>query len=210
MRPEEILAWVKAERLSFADFLETLDEHEWDADSLCAGWTVRHVAAHTTMSTRQTLFMTIKGTIRARGDWDRMERELAWERAAMFEPAEIIAQIRETAGSARRAPGAGRLDPLVDFLVHGQDVARPLGRSRQMPVEQAAVALGQVVGSVFYGAGKRLRGTRIIATDCAYAHGDGPHELRGPVGDLLLVATGRPAGLAALEGPGVARVAAAL
>jgi hypothetical protein len=40
--------------------------------------------------------------------------------------------------------------------------------------------------------------------------GDGDREVRGPAGELLLVATGRPAGLAALEGPGVEDAAARL
>lgn len=210
MRPDEILTWVTAERLGFADFLESLDEPEWRAESLCSGWTVHDVAAHMTMSTRTTLPIMIKGMIRARGDWNRMEADMARERAAVFAPAELIAQIRETAASHRRSPGAGVLDPLVDVLVHGQDIARPLGRTREMPVEQTIASIGHVLPSRFYGNRTRLRGTRLVATDCEWSAGEGPHEVRGPVGDLLLIATGRPAGLAALEGTGVERLAAVL
>lgn len=210
MHADDILAWTRAERLSLADFLDSLDDHEWAADSLCPGWTVHDVAAHLTLSTRTTLLVVIKGAIRARGDVNRMFADLARERAARFGRAELVAQLRETAGSARRTPGAGRLDPLVDALVHGQDIARPLGRTREMPVEQTVAALDHVRNSRFYGAGERLRDLRLTATDCAWSAGDGPHHVEGPVGDLLLVATGRATGLAGLAGPGVERIAAAL
>ena len=42
--------------------------------------------------------------------------------------------------------------------------------------------------------------------DSGWTHGEGA-ELRGPDVDLLLVASGRPAGLGALAGPGVDVVA---
>lgn len=210
MDRDEILAWVKAERLSLADFLDDLDDHEWQAASLCPGWTVHDVAAHLTLSTRATLLGTIKGMIRARGDWNRMEADLARERAVRFGPGELIAQLRETAGSARRAPLSSPLDPLVDVLVHGQDVARPLGRKRETPAEQTVAALEHVLASRFYGARKRLLGTRLVATDQEWSAGEGPDEVRGPAGELLLLATGRAAGLAGVSGPGAERIAAAL
>lgn len=210
MDRDEILAWVKAERLSLADFLDDLGDHEWQAASLCPGWTMHDVAAHLTLSTRSTLLGTIKGAIRARGDFNRMVADEARERAARFAPAELVAQFRETAGSARRSPGSGPLDPLADALVHGQDIARPLGRVRAMPAEPTIAALDHILASPFYGARKRFRGTRLTATDLDWSAGEGPDEARGPAADLLLLATGRAAGLAGLSGPGAERIAAAM
>ncbi|MYS85526.1 maleylpyruvate isomerase family mycothiol-dependent enzyme [Embleya scabrispora] len=210
MDRDQTLAWVRAERLSLADLFDDLDEKEWAAASLCGEWTVREVAAHLTTSTRTTLWGMIKGAIRARGDFDRMVADEARELAVRFTPAELVAQLRETAGSARRAPMAARLDPLADALVHGQDVARPLGRVRRMPVEPALAALGHVLNSPFYGARKRFRGTRLVADDAQWSAGKGPDEVRGPVADLLLLATGRPAGLGTLSGSGLERIKATL
>ncbi|GIH77378.1 maleylpyruvate isomerase family mycothiol-dependent enzyme [Planobispora longispora] len=210
MDKNTIMDWLTAERLSLADFLDELEPHEWEADSLCPGWTVHDVAAHLTLSTRTTLLGTITGMIRARGDWDRMTAAEARRRAARYRPAELIEQVRATAGSAHRAPGAGPLDPLVDALVHGQDIARPLGRVREMPARQAAAALDHVRDSLFYGARRRFKGMRLIATDLDWSAGGGPDEIRGPVGDLLLLATGRAAGLAGLSGRGAERIAATL
>ncbi|MBB4907109.1 maleylpyruvate isomerase family mycothiol-dependent enzyme [Actinophytocola algeriensis] len=205
-----ILDWTRDERLSLADLFDSLTDHEWQAPSLCDGWTVLHVAAHMTMSTRTTGFVMFTGMLKAMGDFDRMVDNFARDRVARFSRQELIAQLRETAGSARRTPGAAPLDPLVDAIVHGQDVARPLGVARPMPVEQTTAALEHVRTSRFYGARKRFTGVRLVATDCDWSAGDGPRELRGPVGDLLLVATGRPAGLATLTGSGVGLVTAAL
>ncbi|MEU4703246.1 maleylpyruvate isomerase family mycothiol-dependent enzyme [Nonomuraea dietziae] len=69
MDRDKTFSWLKAERLSLADFLDDLGAHEWETDSLCPGWTVHDVAAHLTMSTRSTLLGTIGGVIRARGDF---------------------------------------------------------------------------------------------------------------------------------------------
>lgn len=137
----EVLRWVEAERLSFADLLDDLADDEWGKDSLCAGWTVLDVAAHLTLSTRTTLGMVVWGAIKARGSFDRMEADLARKRATQFTRAELIEQIRATAGSDRHTPGSSLLDCLLDALVHGQDIARPLGRPRPMPLEPAIAAL---------------------------------------------------------------------
>jgi hypothetical protein len=48
---------------------------------------------------------------------------------------------------------------------------------------------------------------RWVATDHAWSHGDG-EEVRGAIADLALSASGRPARLDQLEGPGVAAVRA--
>ncbi|OPC83851.1 hypothetical protein B4N89_25555 [Embleya scabrispora] len=210
MDRDRILAWVRDERLGLADFLDDLGPDDWGVTSLCSDWTMHELAAHLTTSTRTTAMGMIRGAIRARGDFDRMTSDEARALAVRFSPAELIGRLRETAGSARRAPLTSPLDPLVDALVHGQDVARPLGRSREMPTEQAVAAVGHVLASPFYGARKRCRGTRLVATDADWSAGNGPDVVRGPVAELLLLATGRPAGLAAVTGPGRARIASAL
>ncbi|MEV6286867.1 maleylpyruvate isomerase family mycothiol-dependent enzyme [Kribbella sp. NPDC051770] len=210
MDDRAVLALTTAERLSLADFFESLSAAEWRADSLCAGWTVHDVAAHLTLSTRTTLGMVVRGAIRARGSFDRMELTFATERAARYSPAELVTQLRGTAASAHRTLGAGIVDPLLDALVHGQDVARPLGRVREMPAEAAVIALEHVLKSKFYGAQKRLRNTRLVATDYPWSGGSGALELRGSLADLILTATGRPAGLAALYGSALPSVTSAL
>jgi hypothetical protein len=114
-----------------------------------------------------------------------MTAELTRQRAARFTPTELIAQLRESAGATRRAPRAGPLDPLVDIIVRGQNIARPLGRSWQSPTGRVVVALDHVLETSFYGARKRLQGTRLTATDADWTHGHGHDGVRGSITDLL-------------------------
>ncbi|MCZ2858684.1 maleylpyruvate isomerase family mycothiol-dependent enzyme [Blastococcus sp. VKM Ac-2987] len=206
-----LLAHVAAERHDLCDYLETLDDRDWQVRSLCPAWTVHDLLAHLTLSHRQTLRATLAHVVLARGDLDRAEAEWAHELSAEHSPAELIALLRETAAVDHRVPLSGPLDPLTDVLVHGQDIARPLGHRREMRPDRALPALRHVWSNGFYGRpGKRFAGLRMVATDADWSAGtDGP-EVRGAVGDLLLLATGRAAGLDGLSGPGVGAAAGVL
>ena len=198
------LADVAAERLDLCDFLETLDDRDWQVRSLCAEWTVHDVLAHLTLSHRQTLRATLAHAVLARGSFDAAEAMWAQEIAAEHTPAELIALLRSTAAVDHRVPLSGPLDPLTDVLVHWQDIARPLGHRREMQPDRVRPALEHVWTSGFYGRAARVfAGLRVVATDADWTNGDGGPEVRGPIGDLLLLATGRPAGLDALVGPGL-------
>jgi uncharacterized protein (TIGR03083 family) len=203
---DAIDAAVRAERLRLCDFLKGLEDAEWDAQSLCSAWTVREVVAHLTTTTRTTVPFVVKAAIKARGSFDRMEADVACERAARFTPTELVGQLRESAESSRRTPGSGPMDPLMDLLVHGQDIARPLGRRYPMPTEVAVPALAYVAANRFLGGPRRLAGLEFAATDASWSSGEGP-RVDGTVDNLLLVASGRAAGLAHLTGPGVDRLA---
>ncbi|WP_433465112.1 maleylpyruvate isomerase family mycothiol-dependent enzyme [Spirillospora sp. CA-128828] len=206
---DEVADAVKAERRRLSDYLENLDDEAWTVQSLCDVWTVREVVAHLTISTRATIGSVIGPAIRARGDFDRMTARMARDRAARFTPAELIQQLRESAESSRRMPGSGPMDPLMDLLVHGQDIARPLERRHEMPVELAVPALAYVAGSRFHGGPKRLAGLELIATDADWSWGRGL-RVRGSAEDLLLAAAGRPVALAHLTGPGTDLLAESL
>jgi uncharacterized protein (TIGR03083 family) len=132
-----------------------------------------------------------------------MTADTARAHARSFAPPALIGQLRDTAGSSRRAPMSSPLDPLTDILVHGQDIARPLGRSHPIPPDHAVPALSHAVASRWYGGAKRFRQVALVATDADWSAGAGVDEARGTAGDLLLVATGRRAGLDGLSGPGV-------
>ena len=75
-----------------------------------------------------------------------------------------------------------------------------------MAAPRAVPALQHAATSRFYGARKRFRGIRLTATDADWTLGDGSLQVHGPVSDLLLVATGRPAGLQNLTGDGLPTV----
>lgn len=200
---------VSAERRRLADHVAELSDEQWSTASLCAAWTVRDVVAHLTSTTRTGVLRIARAAVRARGSFDRMEIDLAAERAAAHATPELVAQLRKSAETNRRFPGSTPLDPLMDLVVHGQDIARPLGRRYVSPPEAVAASLTHVATTSFLGGPKRLAGLRLVSTDTGWSLGDGPEVSGGDI-DLLLVASGRPSGLAALAGPGLATLTARL
>jgi uncharacterized protein (TIGR03083 family) len=197
---------VSAERRRLADHVADLTDGQWATPSLCSAWTVRDVVAHLTLTTRITVPRLLRAAVRARGSFDRMEVDLAAERAAAYTTAELVTQLRESADSTRRMPGSGPMDPLMDLVIHAQDIARPLGRHYASPPEVVAACLAYVAVNKFMGGPRRLSGVRLVSAETGWTFGEGA-ELRGSDVDLLLVAAGRRAGLDALDGPGSALVA---
>ena len=209
MEPDEIESAVRSERLNLCDYLDGLTEPQWATQSLCSAWTVREVAAHLTVTTRATIPFVIRSAIKARGSFDRMTANVARDRAAQFATADLVQQLRDSADSSRRIVGSGPMDPLMDMLIHGQDIARPLNRPRAMGTDVALAALEYVAPNRFLGGLKRVGGLELVATDAEWSTGEGP-TVRGTAEDLLLVAAGRTAALPHLTGPGVDALTARL
>jgi uncharacterized protein (TIGR03083 family) len=204
-----VWAAVGAERAGLADLLHDLADDEWAQPSLCTGWRVRDVAAHVTLATARVRDVAVPA-LKARGNFDRMVHDTAVDRAAAPTP-ELVAAVRAMVGSRRTAPGVTHLEPLIDVLVHGQDIAVPLGRARPMPIAAAAAAATRVWTmrwpfTVAFDARRRLAGLRLEADDAEWAAGDGD-RVDGPIEALLLLLTGRVAAARdRLRGPGVARL----
>ena len=204
---DDVWRSIDSERLSLADLLGDLSPAEWETPSLCAGWLVQDVAVHLTqahMGYRDALV----GAVRARGSFDRMIRDAAL-RTGPLPPEECSRRIRAMAGSRRTAPFLTPLEPLIDVLVHGQDIAVPLGRERPVPPVPAAAAAQRAWDMSFpFRARKRLAGLRLRATDSDLVLGGGA-PVEGTTGDLLLLVTGRTATVHRLSGEGVQRLLAA-
>ena len=199
----EVLHMVQAERRDLCDWLVGIDDEHWDAASLCDGWTVRDVVSHLTLSTRETRGDFVRGMIRNAGSFDRMNRMRACDRARRFAPAVLVDQLRVSAVSEEVSFGSSFRDALIDVVVHGQDIARAIGRGRSSPPERVVVALEHALASRWYGARKRLSHATLHATDTGWTGGDGRKHISGPAIELLLVATGRPIGVDGLTGNGV-------
>jgi uncharacterized protein (TIGR03083 family) len=206
---DAVWAAIDHERLGLADLLDDLAPAEWEQPSLCAGWRVRDVAAHLALAQTGAGRAAVD-LLRARGSLQRMIHDTAVRHAGV--PTEqLTAQIRGMAGSRRTAPGVTPLEPLLDVLVHGQDIAVPLGRPRTVPIAAAATAATRVWGmpwpmSSTFSPRRRLAGLRLVATDAHWAVGDGD-PVEGPIQALLMVLTGRTAAVRdELSGPGAARL----
>ncbi|MDT5188579.1 MAG: hypothetical protein QOI28_830 [Mycobacterium sp.] len=190
------------ERIEFADFLTGLTPEQWDAPTLCTGWRVRDVAAHVVsfegMTPRELTARFLKGRLQM----DRING-LGVGDLADRSPEQLIALLRDNAEPRGMGAGFGGRVALTDNMIHQQDIRRPLGLARTIPVERLCAALDFVRYSPTIRGAWRVRGVRLIATDVDWSHGKGP-EVRGPGEALLMVMAGRPDALRDLDGPGLA------
>lgn len=204
MNPDSQWLAIETERRSLADLLDTLSAEQWESRSLCVEWRVRDVAAHVAMTPRApTLSTTITGMVRARGDLWAFGRDVAIAHAQRPTD-QIVEELRRDAARRTKPAFTSVQNLLMDALVHGQDIAVPLGLHRPMPRDAAVAGFERVwsMGWPFH-AQKRLRGLRLVAVDADIAVGRG-EVVKGSISALLLLATERTAAaLDRLEGPGV-------
>jgi len=178
------------ERTWLADLLESLPQEAWQQPSLCEGWTVRDVGAHLTFA--QTRVRDLLGpAVRAGFRYDALVRDTALRSPLTHD--EIVATLRGFVGSRRKVAFITDLEPLIDILVHNQDICRPLGIDHPMPPDAAAAAADRVLSTPRpIRRWKPPRGMRMVATDVDWTYGAGD-EVRAPMGSHLLALTGRQA-----------------
>jgi uncharacterized protein (TIGR03083 family) len=196
---------IRTERLTLADLLEGLDDEQWQTRSLCTEWSVQDVAAHLLMTPagQPRPWAMAKALARARGHLWTAGRDVAIAYGRRPR-AELVSGLRAHAASRTKPVFVADANILLDLLVHGQDIAVPLGVDREVPPAAGRAALERIwsMGWPFH-ARRRLEGVRLCAEDGSWQAGDGP-EVRGPAAGLLLLTTGRTAAaLPLLDGPGL-------
>jgi uncharacterized protein (TIGR03083 family) len=196
------LELARDERLAFADFLAGLTPEQWATPSLCAGWTVRDVAAHCVsfegISGGQLAVRFLKGRLQT----DRINA-LAVADLADSCTEELVGLLRDNALPHGLGAGFGGRVALTDNMIHQQDIRRPLGLPRTIDSERLRAALDFVRYAPTIRGAWRVRGVKLVATDVDWSHGKGL-EVCGPGEALLMVMAGRTDALGDLGGSGVA------
>ncbi|ORA20121.1 maleylpyruvate isomerase family mycothiol-dependent enzyme [Mycobacterium arosiense] len=200
----DLMTMAHAERTDLAEFLATLTPREWEAPSLCTRWSVKDVVAHVISYEELGALGLLKrfakgGIVRA--------NQVGVDEFAALTPQQLLEFLRSHLQPRGLTAGFGGMIALVDGTIHHQDIRRALDRPREVPPDRLERILPLVPGNPRLGAGRRIRGLRLRATDVHWTHGAGP-EVTGAGEALLLAMTGRPAALADLTGPGVATLAA--
>ena len=205
----DVWSMVHAERAALIADLENLDDQRWEEQSLCAGWTVHDVVAHLIDTARTTRLGFVVGLARARFDFHRQNaRGVQRERGAS--PQETLERLRQVA-SRTSTPPAPLDSRLVEEVVHGEDLRRPLGLTRSYPREAVvrSLRLQARTPEAFGGAKELVTRIRLTAADADLSIGEGP-DVTGTALALLLAVTGRRVALNDLDGPGVVDLAAAV
>jgi uncharacterized protein (TIGR03083 family) len=187
---EDIMAAIAAERRDQAELLAGLTEQQWHAPSLCEGWRVKEVVAHTTLpfhsSPRRVLLEMLKSAGRFNHASDRMARR----DAAALSTDDLVATLKANVGNPWKPPGGGLVGALSHDVVHGLDITVALGLGRTVPHDRLRLVLdGMTPRSVKY-FGADLAGRRLEATDLDWTFGEG-EPVRRPAQELLLLVCGR-------------------
>lgn len=204
MHEDEVRAAVVAERTEQAELLAGLSPADWDRLTLCAGWRVREVVAHTTLAFRMSLPRAVLELAKAGGNVNRMADRCARRDAARLTAAELLASLRDNVAHPWTPPGGGVLGALSHDVIHGLDITVGLGLDRAVPPARVAMVLSglQPKNLAFFGVD--LAGVRLQATDLHWGYGAGA-PLHGRAQDLLLVLCGRRLPAGRLDGAAAGR-----
>jgi uncharacterized protein (TIGR03083 family) len=201
MTKTELWELIHAQRARVLTMLETLTDEEWTKPSLCKGWSVRDVAAHnvdTHVMTPPRFF----GKMAAAGFRFNTMSQRAVNNYRDEPTTRLIAEFRDTMGRTSAPPGPA-LTWLSEAVIHGEDMARPLGKQLNTPPDTLVKVadFARITSPLLHGK-QRSAGLTLRATDVEWTAGDGP-EVRGPIASIILAITGRGAAMEDLSGDGV-------
>ena len=201
MRRSEIAAAVKEERRKLLSDLRVIDRDAWDAQSLCEEWRVRDAVGHLIRlgdyyrgAHRSVLELMRCGF--------RLNRALsvAAQHVGTASPDQLLEQLDR---ARYEQTFVFRVHPqplfaLAEWIVHGQDIRRPLGLTASFDTT-ALVAIADISTNWYtWGGRQRRRQERLEATDADWATGEGPPVLRGPMEAVVMVLFGRESAMADL------------
>lgn len=179
-----------------------------DADTLCAGWTARDLAAHVVLRDRRPDAAAGVIVSALSGYTDKVQDKIGrqdWDR--------LVAQVRDgpPIWSPTRVPAIDRLVNTAEFFVHQEDVrrAQPGWTARHLDDDLVDELAGVLRRSAKLFTRKAPAGIT-LAPDEGRAHvlansGEPMVTVRGPVGELVLWIHGRQAhALVEYDGPDAA------
>jgi uncharacterized protein (TIGR03083 family) len=192
---EDITRAVAAERRDQAELLAGLTEDQRNAPSLCEGWRVKEVVAHTTLPFRSSTGRVLKEMLKSAGRFNHASDRMARKDAAALSTHDLVKALRDNIEHPWTPPGGGAAGALSHDVIHGLDITVALGLDRKVPLERLKLVLDGMKPSNVKYFGADLEGKRLEATDLDWTFGEG-RPIRGQAQDLLLVICGRtlPAG----------------
>ncbi|AWH91063.1 maleylpyruvate isomerase family mycothiol-dependent enzyme [Dietzia lutea] len=192
---------IHLERDALADELGRLDDTDWHVISLCTRWRVEEVVAHLTAVARTGRVRWIRSFVGAGFNTDRHNRRRLEEQLGAT-PRETLANFVDSS-TLRVAPFGDTAAWLGETIVHAEDIRRPLGRTREYPIDAlTAVASFYTSKDFAVNSATLVKGLSLRAVDGPFAAGTGP-EVSGPTLALVMAMAGRPTALADLTGGGV-------
>ncbi|HEX5188238.1 MAG TPA: maleylpyruvate isomerase family mycothiol-dependent enzyme [Streptosporangiaceae bacterium] len=208
MTGQELTQAIAAERQELADLLAGLPPEAWDAPTLCAGWRVRELVAHVTMPFRYSTAKFMAELIRSGGRFHAMADRCARRDAAAIAASGLRQSLLDNVENPWRPPGGGQAGALTHDVIHGLDLAVPLGIGRRVPRERLLIVLQAITEPrALKHFGAHLTGIELRAEDMDWSFGAGD-QVSGLAQDLALVVCGRKLPPGHLHGAQAARLTA--
>jgi uncharacterized protein (TIGR03083 family) len=195
---------IKNGREALGEYLAELTPDDWNKPSLCAGWTVKDVAAHMLVIPTMSKGQVFGAFLRSGFNLDKMNAKLVQQQTAQMSAADIAAKTRSSAASQGMPPGLKLPGVFNELAIHSADISEAVGKPFDLPTVDYVACLEHLkdIQPVF-GAKKRIVGLQLKATDSDWSTGSGPN-VSGPSKQLLLALAGRRSALDSLTGEGLA------
>lgn len=194
---------VDAEHAEFRALARSLSAQEWEAASLCEGWTVRDVVVHVADHVHRTSGDAVRAFVRG-----GMSPTRAAQRTVERERSRSVEHLLSWLDAPVRSPAPVQL---AELLVHQQDIRRAVGRARDIPTERVNACLDFTLsrgGSLAVaGARRRASGITLSTTDTGWSYGANGPAVFGPAEAVLLAVNGRADALRDLSGDGIPSLA---
>lgn len=203
-------ALVRTELTTLSDFLHTLEPADWEHDTLCEGWKVRHVVGHLVSGYSIPLPKALWSLAKDyHFNFPRGAHEISTAMGDTHTPTELLADFDKYTKRAKYI-GVASVPPMsehfIDHRIHQWDIQVPM--QRDVPVEEYrlraaldTIARARGLTGLPPGA-KNARGLKLTATDIDWTYGEGP-EVKGDARSLIMALGSRPWGLEGLTGEGV-------
>ncbi|MEV6769327.1 maleylpyruvate isomerase family mycothiol-dependent enzyme [Nocardia sp. NPDC051030] len=199
---------VRVQRGVLGGLVESLDDAEWGRASLCEDWSVGDVVAHCVQSHVATPLVLAREWVTA-GFRLAVRNERWVTRWRGRSRGEVVGEYRATADRLG-FPSAELPYALAEVVVHGYDIAWPLGRGIEASSESLVVVADTCCRTgVFLHSKQRCAGLALRAGDVEWSSGRG-REVTGPLASIVMAIAGRGAALEDLSGDGVETLRARL
>jgi uncharacterized protein (TIGR03083 family) len=149
---------VHAERRALANDLDGLSPAQWDTPSLCSGWSVHDVLAHLIDVATTTRLGFVRRMLAARFNLDR-DNANGVARERFNDPARTLEAFRAVIDRTSTPP-APLVTRVIEEILHGEDIRRPLAIHRNYPIDQVVTALRHMLHAAHHGATRRRQGAR--------------------------------------------------
>lgn len=179
---------MRAERREIRDLLRQLTPEQWRQDSLCAGWTVRDLVAHLVAWDELLLYRTRREHAEVFAKFAalyatsfasmRLLNYRLQRRTRDLDPPALTRRFAGDDGAHLKwlFDGTNRAAHLAEYVIHHEDIRRPLGLCRTVPSDRLATGLEGILRlpGVRASAWWRLRRARVQASDIDWVRGRGP------------------------------------